>query len=156
LYEADENGLPSGSVLQSGSIERAEIGWTIQTETIFFDSFKTLNAGENYVLKITCETCVGTYYETRNASINDPYPDGRFYINNGETWNEWVDGDLFFKLYFTLPTIPIAYNAQNDVFASVGLLFSDLWGVIALMAGVPLAFYVITKIRDMIIDNAKN
>lgn len=43
--------------------------------------------------------------------------------------------------YITLPT-----SAPTDVFAAVGTLTTDLWVLIAIAIGVPLAFYVIRAV----------
>ncbi len=43
--------------------------------------------------------------------------------------------------YITLPT-----SAPTDVFAAVGTLTTDLWVIIAVAIGVPLAFYVIRQV----------
>jgi hypothetical protein len=43
--------------------------------------------------------------------------------------------------YITLPT-----SAPTDVFAAVGTLTSDLWVIIAVAIGVPLAFYIIRRV----------
>jgi hypothetical protein len=40
----------------------------------------------------------------------------------------------------TLPT-----GALDDLFASAGTLFTDLWVIIAVAIGVPLAFYIINR-----------
>jgi hypothetical protein len=43
--------------------------------------------------------------------------------------------------YIALPT-----SAPTDVFAAVGTLTTDLWVLIAVAIGVPLAFYVIRSL----------
>jgi hypothetical protein len=45
----------------------------------------------------------------------------------------------------TLPT-----GAETDLFASVGTLTTDLWVIIALAIGVPLAFYVIKQVIALV------
>ena len=40
--------------------------------------------------------------------------------------------------------------AVGDLTAYVGYLFTDLWVVIALVIGIPLAFYVIRKIISLV------
>ncbi len=43
--------------------------------------------------------------------------------------------------YITIPT-----SAPTDLFAAVGTLTTDLWVVIAVAIGVPLAFYIIKRV----------
>jgi hypothetical protein len=43
--------------------------------------------------------------------------------------------------YITLPT-----SAPTDLFAAVGTLTTDLWVLIAIAIGVPIAFYIIRKV----------
>lgn len=43
--------------------------------------------------------------------------------------------------YITLPS-----SAPTDVFAAVGTLTTDLWIIIAVAIGVPLAFYIIKRL----------
>ena len=43
--------------------------------------------------------------------------------------------------YITLPS-----SAPTDVFAAVGTLTTDLWVIIAVAIGVPLAFYIIKRV----------
>jgi hypothetical protein len=45
----------------------------------------------------------------------------------------------------TLPT-----GAEVDMLASVGTLTTDLWVIIALAIGVPLAFYVIRQVIGLV------
>ena len=45
----------------------------------------------------------------------------------------------------TLPTSTLA-----DLTAQAGILFTDLWVVIALAVGIPLAFYVIRKVIALV------
>ena len=46
--------------------------------------------------------------------------------------------------YITLPS-----TAPTDVFAAVGTLTTDLWVIIAVAIGVPLAFYIIRKVISL-------
>ena len=45
---------------------------------------------------------------------------------------------------FSFITIPS--GAQTDLLASAGTLVTDLWLIIALAIGVPLAFYIIRQV----------
>jgi flagellar biogenesis protein FliO len=45
--------------------------------------------------------------------------------------------------------ITLPETAITDLTAQVGTIFTDLWLVIALVIGLPLAFYVIKKIISM-------
>jgi hypothetical protein len=47
--------------------------------------------------------------------------------------------------YITLPT-----TAVNDLLAYAGGLTSDLWTLIALAIGIPLAFYIISRIIGLV------
>jgi hypothetical protein len=47
--------------------------------------------------------------------------------------------------YITLPTTAVA-----DLTGYTGGLFTDLWVVIALVIGIPLAFYVIRKVISLV------
>jgi len=42
--------------------------------------------------------------------------------------------------------ITLPETAITDVTAQIGTLVSDLWVVIALVVGIPLAFYIIKKV----------
>jgi hypothetical protein len=47
--------------------------------------------------------------------------------------------------YFEIPT-----TTPTDLMAYVGGIFSDVWLVVALAIGVPLAFYVIRKVIALV------
>ncbi|MDD2227714.1 MAG: hypothetical protein PHH71_03980 [Clostridia bacterium] len=42
--------------------------------------------------------------------------------------------------------IELPLTAVADVTAQIGTLVTDLWAVIALIVGIPLAFYIIKKV----------
>jgi len=42
--------------------------------------------------------------------------------------------------------IALPSGAETDVLASVGTLTTDLWVIIALAIGIPLAFYIIRQV----------
>lgn len=48
----------------------------------------------------------------------------------------------------TILTVPT--GAVADLTAQAGVLFADLWVVIALAVGIPLAFYVIRKVIALV------
>ena len=48
----------------------------------------------------------------------------------------------------TLVTLPTA--SSTDLLANVGVLFSDLWVIIALAIGIPLAFYIIKRVIALV------
>lgn len=50
-----------------------------------------------------------------------------------------------FSAIITLPT-----GAETDMLASVGTLTTDLWVIIALAIGIPLAFYVIRQVIGLV------
>jgi len=45
--------------------------------------------------------------------------------------------------------ITLPETAVTDLTAQIGTIFTDLWLVIALVIGLPLAFYVIKKVISM-------
>lgn len=45
--------------------------------------------------------------------------------------------------------ITLPEGAITDITASIGTIMSDLWVVIALVIGIPLAFYVIKKLISL-------
>lgn len=45
--------------------------------------------------------------------------------------------------------ITLPETAVTDLTAQIGTIFTDLWLVIALVIGLPLAFYVIKKVIGM-------
>jgi hypothetical protein len=49
-----------------------------------------------------------------------------------------------------LSIITLPGGAQTDLLANIGVLFTDLWIVIALAVGIPLAFYVIRKVIGLV------
>lgn len=51
-------------------------------------------------------------------------------------------------MLFTWLTIPSA--SSTDLLSAVGTLFTDLWVVIAVAVGIPLAFYVIRKVISLV------
>jgi hypothetical protein len=46
--------------------------------------------------------------------------------------------------------ITLPSGAETDMLASVGTLTTDLWVIIALAIGVPLAFYVIRQVIGLV------
>jgi hypothetical protein len=46
--------------------------------------------------------------------------------------------------------ITLPSSAPTDIFASTGSIFNDLWGLIAIAVGIPLAFFVIDIIIGVI------
>jgi len=44
----------------------------------------------------------------------------------------------------------LTVGTTTDLTASVGELFSDLWPVIAIAVGIPLAFYVIKRVIGLL------
>lgn len=49
---------------------------------------------------------------------------------------------------FSFITLP--ENAVTDITASIGTMVTDLWLVIALAIGLPLAFYVIKRVIGLV------
>ena len=47
--------------------------------------------------------------------------------------------------YITIPTA-----SSTDLFASVGTLTSDLWVLLAIAMGVPLAFYILRQVISLV------
>ena len=52
-------------------------------------------------------------------------------------------------MFFT-PIITLASSTPTDLLAYAGTLFTDLWLIIAVAVGIPLAFYVIKKAISLI------
>ena len=46
--------------------------------------------------------------------------------------------------------LSVVSGGAGDILAFTGYLFTDLWVVIALVIGIPLAFYVIRKVIGMV------
>jgi len=55
-------------------------------------------------------------------------------------------GTLLMTGFYSPPVSGIVGIDTNDILQNVGTLFSDLWVLIAVAIGVPLAFYVIKKV----------
>lgn len=49
-----------------------------------------------------------------------------------------------------LSIITLPGSAVSDLMANVGVLFSDLWILLALAVGVPLGFYIIRKVISLV------
>ena len=49
-----------------------------------------------------------------------------------------------------LSIVLLPTSTPADLLASTGTLFTDLWMVIALAVGIPLAFYVIRKVIALV------
>jgi len=49
---------------------------------------------------------------------------------------------------FTFITLPV--GAVDELMAYVGGFFGDMWALIALAIGVPLAFYIISKVISLV------
>jgi hypothetical protein len=49
---------------------------------------------------------------------------------------------------FSFITLPV--DAVTDITASIGTMVTDLWLVIALAIGLPLAFYVIKRVIGLV------
>ena len=47
--------------------------------------------------------------------------------------------------YITIPT-----SSSTDLFSAVGTLVGDLWVLIAVAIGVPLAFYIINRVIGLL------
>jgi hypothetical protein len=54
-----------------------------------------------------------------------------------------------------LTYITVPETALTDLMASSGTLFTDLWELIAIAIGIPLAFYVIRKIVSLVRGGAR-
>jgi len=50
--------------------------------------------------------------------------------------------------FFTWITLPTA--SSSDLLSATGTLFTDLWVVIAVAVGIPLAFYVIRRVVALV------
>jgi hypothetical protein len=48
------------------------------------------------------------------------------------------------------PIITLGATAVADVVAFAGTMFTDLWGLIALAIGIPLAFYIIGRVISLV------
>lgn len=48
------------------------------------------------------------------------------------------------------PIITLGATAVADVVEFAGQMFTDLWGLIALAIGIPLAFYVIGRVISLV------
>jgi hypothetical protein len=48
----------------------------------------------------------------------------------------------------SIVTLPTA--SSTDLLANVGVLFTDLWVMIALAVGIPLAFYIIKRVIALV------
>ena len=46
--------------------------------------------------------------------------------------------------------LTVVSGGASDILAFTGDLFTDLWVVIALVIGIPLAFYIIRKVIGMV------
>jgi hypothetical protein len=64
--------------------------------------------------------------------------------------DEYIDGSDFTFFYGNPKKIEKIVNITNtsstDLFASAGTLFTDLWVIIAVAIGVPLAFYIFNRV----------
>jgi hypothetical protein len=49
-----------------------------------------------------------------------------------------------------LTIVALPTSTATDLLASTGTLFTDLWVIIALAVGIPLAFYVIRKVIALV------
>jgi len=49
-----------------------------------------------------------------------------------------------------LSIVSLPTSTPADLLASTGTLFTDLWMIIALAVGIPLAFYVIRKVIALV------
>lgn len=49
-----------------------------------------------------------------------------------------------------LTIVSVPAGAVNDLMANTGQLFGDLWLVITLAVGLPLAFYIIKKVISLV------
>jgi hypothetical protein len=49
-----------------------------------------------------------------------------------------------------LSIITLPGSAGTDMLANVGVLFTDLWVLIALAVGIPLAFYIIKRVIALV------
>jgi len=54
-----------------------------------------------------------------------------------------------------MPIIELPVTAAADLLAYVGQLFTDVWVLVALAIGIPLAFYVIKRSIGLVSSRAK-
>ena len=62
-------------------------------------------------------------------------------------------GGIKLKINFLMATstmITLPVDAVEVLLAHVGTLFTDLWALIALAIGIPLAFYIIGKVVSLV------
>lgn len=87
---------------------------------------------------------------------------GKIYLNADSITYTGITDIHIAGAYFEEPPPPplqvitiSSMASTSDMLASVGTLFSDLWGYIAVIAGIPLAFYIITRIQNLILLKEK-
>lgn len=54
------------------------------------------------------------------------------------------------------PILSMPETASSDLLANVGGLFTDFWPIIAMMFGIPLAFYIIPRVIELVVVKDKS
>lgn len=90
----------------------------------------------------------------------DDFPAERCMNPEYPTWNYEYLHTVYIvnSLEITLISIPILTmpeTASSDLLANVGGLFTDFWPIIAMMFGIPLAFYIIPRVIELVIVKDK-
>lgn len=57
-----------------------------------------------------------------------------------------ISGSQFSNFHIISGTSPLTIGSTTELMASAGILFSDLWVIIVLAIGIPLAFYIIKRV----------
>lgn len=99
------------------------------------------------------------YWQFDNTSLDETANNNDLTAINGADYSEPTDIAFVYEPYEPTPSLKVitisSMASTSDMLASLGTLFTDLWPIIAVMAGIPLAFYMITRIQKLILLKEK-
>lgn len=120
LYATDGDGLPTGSVLATGSIAAADItdgntgGWYDIPMTTYL-----LESGEKYAFTLqSTGGSSGTDYIFRYQSSGATYADGSYLNYSGGNWVDFASTDGMFEVYGNTPTPANPVNVSGTIEAN--------------------------------------
>ena len=107
--------------------------------------FATTNLTINPIFNLPVETEINTiimsgWTDDSPDCSNEDYQFGSYVYETGSPIFTIISGGGVVPSLFSMPMA-----SSSDMVASVGTLFTDLWVIIALTIGVPLAFYIVNR-----------
>ena len=128
--------------------------WGVRITNYDNDTFESVcipveNLSNNFTFSLPVDNYIEVAAKTGNTQASCDNGGEQSYLlesNEGETIFTIISGSQFNNFHIISGTSPLTISSTSDVMASAGTLFSDLWVIIVLAIGIPLAFYIIKRI----------